>query len=390
MRSIELFSGAGGLAKGLELAGLQHAALVEYDKHACRTLAENFGPQHVRCCDIRRFQFEEFEDVDVVCGGPPCQPFSLGGKHRAYNDERDMFPSAIRAIEVLRPKVFIFENVKGLLRSSFASYFEYITLRLAYPGCTCPAGCDWQDHLETLRSIGQPLYIDTKYNVQFKLLNAADFGIPQVRERVFIVGVRSDLDLVWSFPQPTHSEDRLLWEQHITGEYWKRNDLPEDQSAEHYQQRESVDRLKTRFGMFEPEKKAWRTVREALQDLPDPLSSHGIRDHVFKPGARSYAGHTGSSNDLPAKTLKAGAHGVPGGENMLRHRDGSVRYFTVHEAKLLQTFPSDYIFHGSWGEAMRQIGNAVPVKLANILGDQVARMIFASTPQLDCATERAV
>ena len=120
MRSLEIFSGAGGLAKGLELAGFEHAAFVEFNKHACQSLCKNFDDKNVYCGDIKDFDLNSVGHVDVVAGGPPCQPFSLGGKHKANHDSRDMFPYAIRSIEILRPKAFVFENVKGLLRPSFA------------------------------------------------------------------------------------------------------------------------------------------------------------------------------------------------------------------------------------------------------------------------------
>ena len=125
-----------------------------------------------------------------------------------------------------------------------------------------------------------------------------------------------------------------------------------------------------------PETNAWRTVRDAIGDLPDPehraTEARRVHNHRFQPGARSYPGHTGSPLDLPAKTLKAGVHGVPGGENMLLWPDGSVRYFTVRESARLQTFPDSYRLHGSWTESMRQLGNAVPVELARVIGDGVA------------------
>ena len=112
-------------------------------------------------------------------------------------------------------------------------------------------------------------------------------------------------------------------------------------------------------------------MRDALSDVPDSRSEHDIADHIFRDGARIYAGHTGSDIDLPSKTIKAGNHGVPGGENMIRYEDESVRYFTVFEAKRIQTFPDDFVIKGSWGEAMRQVGNAVPVRLAEIIGKQI-------------------
>lgn len=126
--------------------------------------------------------------------------------------------------------------------------------------------------------------------------------------------------------------------------------------------------------MFGPPSQRWRTVRDAIADLPDSPLNHEMRE-----GARSYAGHTGSSIDEPAKALKAGDHGVPGGENMIRYPDNSVRYFSVRESCRLQTFPDDFFISGSWTEGMRQIGNAVPVKLAEVVGRSVYRQLEAAT-----------
>jgi DNA (cytosine-5)-methyltransferase 1 len=126
---------------------------------------------------------------------------------------------------------------------------------------------------------------------------------------------------------------------------------------------------------------AWRTVRDALTGLPepefDPEAALSFADHRFQPGVKFYPGHTGSSLDFPAKTLKAGDHGVPGGENALVRIDGSGRYFTVRESARLQTFPDSYKFGGSWSEAMRQLGNAVPVTLARAVGVAVAGTLIA-------------
>lgn len=386
MKSLEIFSGAGGLAKGLELAGFAHSAFVEFNKHACASLCENFDPEKVFFGDIKDFDLDALEDVDVVAGGSPCQPFSLGGKHGADQDSRDMFPYAIRAIERLTPKAFVFENVKGLLRPSFADYFEYIILRLTYPGFIAKPEAGWKEHLYVLRSIGRLPYAGTKYDVSFKLINAANYGIPQTRERVVIVGTRADLGGSWSFPAETHSEDRLLWEMHVSGEYWKRHNVPRSERApvtDHLQ--EKVARLKDKYGMFEPELLPWRTVRDALHGIPDPRTSHGIGDHIFHDGARTYPGHTCSDIDWPAKTIKAGGHGVPGGENMIHYPDGTVRYFTVREAKRIQTFPDGFVIKGAWGESMRQIGNAVPV----LLGETIGREFAYRLSVLDDANLRA-
>lgn len=384
MKSLEIFSGAGGLAKGLELAGFEHSAFVEFNKHACLSLRENFDPGKVFFGDIRDFNLDQLSQVDVVAGGPPCQPFSLGGKHKADQDSRDMFPYAIRAIEKLSPKAFVFENVKGLLRSSFSDYFDYIILRLSYPGLTKNKIANWQEHLAYLRKINELPYTGTKYNVRFKLLNAADYGVPQTRERVVIVGIREDLDVNWDFPPATHSQERLLWEMHVTGDYWKRHNVPTSERRPTTPLiQEKISKLINKFGLFEPDGRPWRTMRDVLADLPDPSSRHELVDHSHKGGARTYPGHCGSDYDWPSKTIKAGGHGVPGGENMIRFWNGEVRYLTVLEAKRIQTFPDGFVIRGAWGEAMRQIGNAVPVLLAQTLGASLMAALNDEKTALD-------
>jgi DNA (cytosine-5)-methyltransferase 1 len=376
MRSVELFAGGGGLAIGLERAGFNPNTIIEFNKDACRTLRLNYltdGDQHLFEGDIGKFDYSSIKGspIKLVSGGPPCQPFSLGGNHKAFNDDRDMFPQAVRAIRELKPQAFIFENVKGLLRKSFAEYFEYILLQLQYPSQE-REGCEsWLKHLSRLEkhhtSNHKP---ELGYKVVFRLLNSANYGVPQKRERVFIIGFRSDLDIGWSFPEPTHTEDALFWNKWISGEYWRQHDIPQPEANEKIKNK--AERLLKKYGMFRPTEQAWSTVRDALSDIPHPqLKQSNLKNHEFKDGARTYPGHTGSYIDEPSKTLKAGAHGVPGGENMIRYEDGSVRYFTVRESARIQTFPDDYILEGSWGEAMRQLGNAVPVKLAQTIGESV-------------------
>jgi DNA (cytosine-5)-methyltransferase 1 len=376
MLSLELFSGAGGLAKGLELAGFEHTAFIEFNKDACASLRQNFNADKVFETDIRKFCFSELPCVELVAGGPPCQPFSLGGKHGAYDDARDMFPYAIKAIHALKPKAFIFENVKGLMRTSFSDYFEYIILRLTYPDFELNSFADWREAHALLKKITPTSYSGVRYEVSYKLLNAADYGVPQTRERVVIVGILADLNIKWTFPLPTHSEERLFWEQYVSMEYWEQHNQrkpKQDHLAGAIKAR--ADKLRNAYLLFPPSAKPWQTVRDALSEVPDPRDKHCIVDHLFKDGARSYPGHTGSEIDLPAKTIKAGGHGVPGGENMLRFKDDSIRYLTIYEAKLLQTFPEDFVITGAWGEAMRQIGNAVPVRMAQHLGHHLLSLI---------------
>lgn len=384
---------------GIHLAGFEPQAVVEWDKWACDTIRENgargyplVAGWNVQEGDVRAFDWESVGDgIDLLAGGPPCQPFSMGGKHKAHDDNRDMFPATVDIVRRLRPRAFIVENVKGLTRATFANYYQYILLQLTFPEVSRRKDEDWLGHfrrLQSERASGRAVGNGLTYNVVPTLVNAADYGVPQKRERVFIIGFRSDLGVEWSFPKQTHSLDALLFDQWVSGEYWDRHGIAK---ASRPQMPERVAARVRRLKEQPPELLAWRTVRDALIGLPDPesLAAKDFPDHRFQPGARIYPGHTGSPLDLPAKTLKAGGHGVPGGENMLVREDGSVRYFSVREAARVQTFPDGYRFHGAWSETMRQLGNAVPVMLGRIVAASVAeRLIVARMHELSLSASR--
>lgn len=387
MKSVELFAGAGGLAMGVSLTGFESLAVVEWDKWACDTIRENQkrGYPLVKDWplwegDIREFDWTSIpEGIELLAGGPPCQPFSMGGKHKAYGDERDMFPPTVELVRKLRPKSFIIENVKGLTRSSFANYYQYILLQLEFPEVTQKHRETWMSHLRRLQEEKTSSALHGKgltYNVVPTLVNAADYGVPQKRERVFIVGFRSDLGIEWSFPRPTHTFDALLYSQWVSGEYWDKHKVPKAKRSGIPGKLEA--RIKKLSSSLLPiEESAWRTVRDALIDIPDPRKRSGLalHNHNFQDGAKPYKGHTGSPLDLPAKTLKAGDHGVPGGENMIVLDNGGVRYLSARESARIQTFPDGYVFHGSWTETMRQLGNAVPVALARRVAASVAERL---------------
>lgn len=372
MRSVELFAGAGGLALGLSRAGFEHALVIERDRHAAATLRRNRRahggpPWPVVEGDVTEFPFESLQpEPDLLSGGVPCQPFSLGGKHLGRNDERNLFPMFISAVRRLRPQAILIENVKGLLRPSFRPYFEYLLRALELPEISSP-NSDWQSHDKALRDAQQrDATSGLRYRVKARLLNAADFGVPQHRERVFIVGFRTDIAADWDFPSPTHSQSALEFDKQV-GDYWQRHRLEPPPSE------------RRRPLLLVPATLPWMTVRDAITDLPrfGTVEANTIQ-HRFQPGARQYPGHVGSVFDMPGKTLKAGVHGVPGGENMLIADDGTVRYFSVREAARLQTFPDDYAFCGTWSEMMRQLGNAVPVKLAQTIGMFIASTLRAA------------
>jgi DNA (cytosine-5)-methyltransferase 1 len=261
-------------------------------------------------------------------------------------------------------------------------YFEYILAQLAFPFVLHAADEGWQEHKTRLagyQAAGDVRLEEQswkqkaayRYDVQYRVYNVADFGVPQERHRVFIVGFRHDLGARWAFPAPTHAEDALLYAQYVDGSYWDEHGL-----ARRSPPANKASRIARLAKFPKPLAWRWRTVRDAIGALPEPIDydpSPPLANHVGIPDARVYAGHTGSPWDWPAKAIKAGDHGNPGGENMLRREDGSVRYFTVRELARLQTFPDEWQFANSWTESRRQIGNAVPVAVAEIIASGIRR-----------------
>ena len=270
MRSVELFAGGGGLALGTHLAGFSTEIVAEWNRWCCDTLRENQAAGHplaqgmdIREGDIRQIDWSEVDDgIDLVSGGPPCQPFSGGGKGRAADDPRDMFPATADVIRTLRPRAFIVENVRGLTRSAFSDYYNYIQLRLAHPELRPRDGESWSDHLARLQAEHTSIRSDLQYNVVATLVNAANYGVPQQRWRVFFVGFRSDVDAEWSFPEATHSVEALRYQQDVTGEYWNRHRVgKKDRTAP---RKDAMAYLDEGASLGRP----WRTVRDAISECP--------------------------------------------------------------------------------------------------------------------------
>lgn len=362
---IELFAGAGGLLRGCAEAGMRCLAAVESDHMSCETLRMNaetnpgIYPDCIIEGDVRAVDWARWrgENVDVLTGGPPCQPFSLGGKAQADQDCRDMFPAMTAAIAGLMPKAVIIENVGGLLRPRFNDYHRYILARLAHPRMGRKPGESMTDHLQRLTQAGE-----SDYSISETLVDAADYGIPQRRKRIIIIACRRDLGIpAITMPKPTHSAAALAEEQR-SGAYWKRRNLN--------------DRGVLAPAAGDAALLPWVTARDAL--TPPAYDSDPMT--LLRPSRQgtSYPGHTGSDPDLPSKTIKAGVHGVPGGENMLQTPQGPYPY-SVRDAARIQTFPDDVMFSGSRSQAMRQVGNAVPVKLARIAAGAVVAALQAET-----------
>jgi DNA (cytosine-5)-methyltransferase 1 len=363
--SVELFSGCGGLALGIARAGFDHRLLVEWNADAAATVAVNAerGVNHVKDWpylkgDVREIDWNAYKGVDVVAGGPPCQPFGIGGKALGPSDNRDMWPEAVRAIRETEPAAFAFENVFGMMRERFEGYVAWIKASLERPNYPRREDEPYEAHLKRLGKLPK------LYEVTIQSVNAAEFGAPQNRRRILFLGVRADAGFIPPLVKRTHTRERLIYDQFVTGDYWRRHGLSPAGRKPLLQPDVS---LASRLSRQDepPPGLPWVTVRDALAGLGEP---DGIKGHVFQPGARVYPGHTGSPLDLPAKALKAGDHGVPGGENMMVRDDGTVRYFTLRESARLMGLPDEYAFPRSWSESMRQMGNAVPVQLGEAVG----------------------
>ncbi|MDQ2709261.1 MAG: DNA cytosine methyltransferase [Actinomycetota bacterium] len=347
----------------MHAAGFEHLLVNEIERRARETLRQAGWP--LVPGDVRALDFRPYEGrVDVLAGGVPCQPWSLGGVHGGYDDPRNLWPELFRCVRESRPKAVIAENVRGLLRPSFRPYYEYILNELRLPFEQRVDGEDWRDHDRRLRKALARIRPEPaeRYDVFCLPVNAADFSVPQLRHRVFVVAFRADLGLAdWRPPPPTHSAAALQLDQ-LRGGYWRRHGItarpPESPSTP-----------------ADDGRKPWRTLRDAIADLPEPLGDKiehpDWNHHVGWPGARSYPGHTPNVLDRPAKTVKAGVHGVPGGESVLRRDDGSIRYLTVREVARIMTFPDHWRLAGPRGEQMRQLGNAVPPRLGRVLADAV-------------------
>ncbi|TXK42379.1 DNA cytosine methyltransferase [Nonomuraea sp. C10] len=410
--AVELFAGGGGLAMAVHRAGFRPLLFNEFAKRACETLSANGArrvpegegpwiPQPGDAWplvegDVCGLDFRYLDGkVDMLAGGPPCQPFSLGGVARGDEDERNMFPQMFRAIREMKPKAVICENVRGLLRPSFKPYFEYILREMELPFEERDSDASWQQHDAVLkeRILEEGGDLSQRYRVIMTPVNAADYGVPQVRQRIIIVAFRADLEVDLNkfkkLIEPTYSEAALARSM-VDGDYWERHDVPAKI------RKEVLKRLPSALPLADA-KRPWRTLRDALAGIEGiegcekPLPAvpfelldrqehylGGFTDHIGWPDARIYPGHTPNELDRPAKTVKAGVHGVPGGESVVLLDDGTHRYMTVRETARVMTFPDDWKLRGPRGEKMRQLGNAVPVVLGEVFAKAVAEALDAA------------
>lgn len=395
MRAAELFCGAGGLALGSAESGFDHVLLLDNDAGACAVVQENCGPNRpiknpavVVTKRVQDYDFVPFRGrIDLLAAGPPCQPYSKGGNQNGHKDERDGFPALFRAVRETLPRAILVENVAALDSTTFRDFFEYLILSLRFPFAQHDGG--WEEKKIALLglqrliergSADEQVCTGLTYDAYEEHINAADFGLGQIRKRAFIVLFRRDVGAEWKSPATSHNRASLLWALRDGGEYWL--DHPKAHRCVPKKAEASIQHLENLPLESSPR---WRTLRDVLSGLPEPIDGHEakeVKNHAGIPrGAKVFGRrHSGSLLDWPAKTLKAGVHGTPGGENMLVREDGTVRWLTVRECARLQGFPDWFDFEAAPNRSarMRYIGNAVPVTVARVISTGIKQALTAA------------
>ena len=306
MQIISLFSGAGGLDLGLIQAGNQIVWANDIDKDAVATYKENIG-SHIVCDDIKNININDLPDADAVVGGFPCQGFSLANRMRTLEDDRNqLYKFFYNTINIKQPKFFIAENVKGILSLGKGEAIKQIVSDFEAAG----------------------------YITSVNLVNMADYGVPQTRQRVIIIGQRKDIgeNLLFEFPKPSHSKDG--------------KELPH-----------------------------WISIMEAIGHFPDPDEDNNVLNHIYsayKVEYRNFTGHRQTDPNKPSPTILARGNGK-GGVCAIPHYNGK-RRLSIRESASVQTFPENFHFIGTMNACYRQIGNAVPVKFAKLLGEELKRL----------------
>ena len=292
---------------GLEMAGFKHIALVEYEKKYCEILKKNRPEWNIICEDVKNFSGKPYRNkIDLLAGGVPCPPFSVAGKQLGSDDERDLFPEALRLIEEINPKAVMLENVRGFLDPTFKDYRESILKRIDELG----------------------------YNVQIKLLNASDYGVPQLRPRIVIVGIRKDVQGKFSYPLPTSEKVKTVGETLL--DLMKKNQW---QNANEWAKQAST----------------------IAPTIVGGSKKHGGPDlgpiRARKAWAQLGVDGKGIANEAPEKDFE----GMP--------------RLTPRMIARIQGFPDTWIFGDKKTAACRMIGNAFPPPVAKAVGEEIRKVL---------------
>ena len=323
IRAIELFGGAGGLALGLERAGITNVAVVEIEHTACETLRANRPNWNVIESDICDVSFSKYRnDIDFVSGGPPCQAFSYAGKRQGFQDNRGtLFSEFARCVDNIRPKMFLFENVRGLISHNHGNTLSII--------------------LQAFEMLG--------YTAQYKVLNACYYGVAQKRERLVIVGIRNDLVGKISFSYPIPDEKYTTLQEAL-------KDCPISEGQSFSENKRKVMELVPPGGCW--------------VNLPEHIAKKYMGKSYYSGGGRRGIARR-IAWDEPCLTLTTS----PSQKQTERCHPDETRPFTVREYARIQSFPDSWIFKGTLSAQYKQIGNAVPVEMARRIGIEIVKAL---------------
>lgn len=325
-KTIELFAGAGGLALGLENAGLKHELLVEIDKDCVNTLKYNRPNWNITFDDIKNVDFNEFKDIDVVTGGFPCQAFSYAGKRLGFEDTRGtLFFEFARCVKEVKPKICVAENVQGLIR---------------------------HDKGRTLKTMINVLE-NMNYNVQYKVLNSWDYGVAQKRKRMFLVGTLKNKPFIYPKELDYHPTLKDVLK-----------DVPPSDGIEYSEAKKEVMKLVPPGGCW--------------VDLPENIQKEYMGKSYYSGGGKRGMARR-LSWDEPSLTLTTS----PAQKQTERCHPDETRPFTVREYARIQSFPDEWKFCGKITSQYKQIGNAVPVKLGEAMGQSIIKYLNNETPSTD-------
>jgi len=297
---VSLFSGAGGMDLGFRKAGFEIIWAIDNSQDAVETYRKNLGA-HIVYANIENYSLDEIPISDLVIGGFPCQGFSIANMKRSVDDSRNtLYKYFVKVVEIQKPKFFIAENVKGILSIGQGRVFEKIISDFTRCG----------------------------YNCQYSILNSADYGVPQIRERVIIIGQRNDVNYTIKFPPaPTHLSSHI-------------------------------------------------SIGEALADFPDPVQPNNLKNHQYSKFKLKFNGFIGNriiDPHLPSPTITA--RGDDRGGVVVLHHPSNQRRLTCRETAFIQGFPIDFEFIGSMTSVYRQIANAVPCPLAQAIAATIYKAL---------------
>lgn len=305
--SVEICAGAGGQALGLEMAGFEHVALVEIDGAACATLRMNRPAWNVIESDLRNFSGEDFSGVDLLAGGVPCPPFSIAGKQLGSADERDLFPEAVRLVREIQPKAVMLENVPGLAKTKFASYRKKI--------------------LDSLEALG--------YSCSWELVNACDYGVPQLRPRFVLVALKRAYASCFAWPEPSGNPPTVA---------------------------ESISDLMAENG--------WPGLEEWT------LKANRIAPTIVG-GSKKHGGPDLGPTRARREWARLGVDGlvIANAAPAADYPSSKMPRLTVRMVARIQGFPDDWAFSGKKTAAYRQVGNAFPPPVARRVGESILRAL---------------